>query len=247
MIDATPNTNYFLNYLSKSQRKMIIDRCTQIELLIGDVLYTVGMPIKHVYFPITAFVSLMTDIVDNKSIQVGLIGNEGMLGATFALENKNAPMTSVVRNGGSALTMDADSFNDLITQYPQTNTLILNYLYVLMQQFAQTGACNRHHSVKQRLARWLLATQDRTRGKQLHLTHDLISKILGVRRSAVTIAAGKMMRQGTIGYNRGKIVVFSRQMLEETSCGCYQHAINIYNKSIQPLTIERENLQPMGK
>jgi CRP-like cAMP-binding protein len=233
--DAITHTNDLLNYLSKPQREMIILRCKQITLDNGEVLNTVGMPIERVYFPITGFVSLKTEIIDDKNIEIGLIGSEGMLGASLALGSKNAPMTSTVRGSGSALSMDADLFDDLVIRYPQIRNLILNYLYILMQQIGQTSACNKFHMVKQRLAHWLLITQDRTHGNNLHLTHDFLAKMLGVGRSAITIAAGSMMQKGMISYSRGKIVVLSIEALELASCGCYRHAINAYNKTMTHL------------
>lgn len=227
-----PHSNKFISHLSELQRAMIIDRCKSITLVNDQELNTVGMPIERVYFPITGFVSLTTEIIDDKNIEIGLIGSEGMLGASLALGNKNAPIKSTVRGSGSALCMDADLFVDLVTRYPPIRKLILNYLYVLIQQLAQTSACNKFHAVKNRLAYWLLITQDRTHGKNLNLTHDLLAKMLGVRRSAITIAAGLMMQQGTISYSRGKIIVLSREALENASCSCYSYAIHTYNKTI---------------
>lgn len=234
--DAMPDTNYLLNYLSKPLRKMIIERCINTDLTNGDELNTLGTPIKHVYFPLRGFVSLKTEPMDNKSIEICLIGNEGMLGASLALSNKNAPLTSTVRGeGGSALCIETDLFEALVGGHPQIRQLVRNYLYVLMQQLAQSNVCNKFHMVKQRLAYCLLATLDRTQGINLHLTHDSLAEILGVRRSAITIAAGLMMQEGLIRYSRGQIVVLSREALELASCGCYRQAINAYNKTMPHL------------
>ncbi|WP_420935541.1 Crp/Fnr family transcriptional regulator [Alteromonas sp. A081] len=211
---------------------MMIDRCTQITLENGEQLNTADMPIEKVYFPITSFTSFKTKVIDDKSIEIGLIGCEGMLGASVVLGNKNALMTTTVRHSGSALCMETDLFEDLVNRNSQIRKLVLNYLYVLMQQFGQRCACNRFHMVKQRLAHWLLITQDRTPSKHLILTHDFLAQLLGVRRSAVTIAAGLIMQQGTISYSRGNIVVLSRKALELTSCGCYRNSINVYNKTM---------------
>lgn len=210
----------------------MIDRCTHISLENGEKLNMADMPIEKVYFPITSFTSFKTKTNDDKSIEIGLIGCEGMLGASVVLGNKNALMTSTVRQSGSALCMETDLFEELVNRNPQIRKLILNYLYVLMKQLGKTCECNKFHMVKQRLAHWLLITQDRTPTKHLNLTHDFLAQLLGVRRSAVTIAAGLMMQQGTISYSRGKIVVLSRNALELTSCGCYRDGINVYNETM---------------
>jgi CRP-like cAMP-binding protein len=210
----------------------MVDSCVQVRLERGEELNTAGLPIEQVYFPITSFASFKTKTSDFKSIEVGLIGSEGMLGASVVLGNRNGLMTTTVRQSGSALCMATDLFEEFVNRNVQIRKLVLNYLYVLMQQFGQRCACNRFHMVKQRLAHWLLITQDRTPTKHLNLTHDFLAQLLGVRRSAVTIAAGLMMQQGTISYSRGKIVVLSRKALELTSCGCYRDGINVYNETM---------------
>lgn len=201
-----------------------------VELVLGETLSVAEKAIQYVYFPLTGFISLLIEVVDQQSLEMGLIGNEGMLGATLALESPNASMKSFVQGSGSALRMDASSFCYRIKNNPVVRKLILNYLYVLMQQLAQTGACNNFHQVKQRLARWLLMTQDRSHSDRLYLTHQLLAKILGVRRSAVTIAAGYLQQQRLISYNRGQINILSRSGLEKVSCQCYFSAVNTYQE-----------------
>ncbi|MBB1309480.1 Crp/Fnr family transcriptional regulator [Pseudoalteromonas sp. SR41-8] len=224
-------SNHLLNYLPRLEYQWFVENCTPVELLFGETLNIADEAIKYVYFPVTGCISLLIEVVEKQSFAMELIGNEGMLGATLALENSNAAMKSIVQSSGRALRMDAAKFNHRLESNPLVRKLILNYLYVVMQQLAQTGACNNAHEVKQRLARWLLMTQDRTHSDHQQLTHQLLAKMLGVRRSAVTIAAGYLQQQGIISYNRGQISILSRAGLEQSSCQCYFAAVNSYQKT----------------
>lgn len=225
-------TNHLLNYLPKLDRNRFLEDCTPIELVFGETLNIAEEAINYVYFPLTGFISLLVEVGEKQSLEMGLIGNEGMLGATLVLDNPKAPMKSIVQGSGSALRMDATRFNHRVKSNLVVRKLVHNYLYVLMQQLAQTGACNNFHEVKQRLARWLLMTQDRTHSDHLQLTHQFLAKMLGVRRSAVTIAAGYLQQQGIISYNRGQITILSRLGLEKLSCECYFASVNAYQKTL---------------
>ncbi len=225
---TSPVSNHLLNYLPNLERQCFFDDCTPVELVFGETLNFAGEAIKYVYFPLTCFISLHVEVGEKQTLAMGLIGHEGMLGATLSLEHPKAPLKSIVQGAGSALRMDATMFHYWIKNNLVVRKLIHTYLYVLMQQLAQTGACNNFHQVKQRLARWLLMTQDRTNSEHLQLTHQLLAKILGVRRSAVTIAAGYLQQQGLISYNRGQINILSRLGLEKLSCQCYFAAVNTY-------------------
>lgn len=225
-------TNQLLSFLSDPQHQWFIDHSVAIEMNFGETLNFADEPIKYVYFPITGFISQLAVIKEEQSVEMGLIGSEGMLGATLALGNKYAPMTSMVQGDGSALRMNAGLFCErLISSQPLTK-LIQEYLYVGIQQLAQTGACNSFHEVQQRLSRWILMTDDRTHSGSLQLTHEFLAKMLGVRRSAVTIAAGSLQQQGLISYSRGHIKVLSRSGLEKVVCRCYFAALNSYQRNL---------------
>lgn len=160
---------------------------------------------------------------------MGLIGNEGMLGATLVLGHKNAPLEYIVKGAGSALCMESSVFQQCIANSPAFKKLIHNYLYVIMLQSLQSGACNSFHEVQKRL---LLLIQDRAQSNHFYSTHRLLATMLGVRRSAVTIAATVLQQKGFIKYNRGHIQVTSRQALMKASCSCYLGAIEIYQKTL---------------
>lgn len=225
-------TNHLLNSLSKQQHEWFLSHSTTIHLEFGEVLYNADDEMKYVYFPLSGFISLLVDIVDAPSIEMGLVGNEGMLGATLALGNNHVPMQSIVQGSGSALRMDAEVFDQRLETNAPLRQLIHSYLYVVSLQLAQIGACNCFHEIQQRLVRWLLMSHDRAHSNQFYLTHEFLAKMLGVRRSPITIAAGVLQQQGLITYSRGQINILSREGLERASCSCYGAAIDVYDKNI---------------
>lgn len=225
-------TNQLLQFLPHNQRQRILNLCKPFRLDVGETLIQSNAPIKYVYFPTSGFVSLFATFSEERPIEMGLIGNEGMLGATLALGNKNAPIEYVVKGAGIALRMESSVFQQSIANSPVFKRLIHNYLYIIMLQSLQSGACNSFHEVQKRLPRLLLLIQDRAQSNHFYSTHQLLATMLGVRRSAVTIAATVLQQKGYIKYNRGHIQVTSRQGLMKASCSCYIGAIEIYQKTL---------------
>lgn len=234
MIPLQPQqvTNNLLNCLSNTQGNWMLTHLTSVELEFGQVLNRTDKPLEKVYFPLSGFISVLVEVIGAQPVEMGLIGSEGMLGATLALGNPHAPMLAIVQGAGSALCMDANLFRRRLNTCKQLRNLIQQYLYVLIQQISLTGACNCSHKVPQRLARWLLMTQDRAHASQFYLTHQYLARMLGVRRSAITIAAGAFQRAGLISYSRGIINVRSKAGLERLTCRCYEVALNAYNNTI---------------
>jgi CRP-like cAMP-binding protein len=148
------------------------------------------------------------------------------------------------QTGGAAHSMPAGAFKDVVAQAPQLNDLLLRYVHVFHVQVAQTAACNAHHEIGQRLARWLLAAHDRSGVPELSLTQDLIAVMLGVRRSTVTVAASLLQKAGVIRYLHGRITILDRVGLENAACECYEAVVNEYRKllGIDPAVIEAGNL-----
>ncbi|RDV24526.1 Crp/Fnr family transcriptional regulator [Alteromonas aestuariivivens] len=235
-VPTLPVTNDLINCLANTQRKWLLSHSTPVELEFGQVLNATDAPIENVYFPLTGFISVLMEMSGERSVELGLIGSEGMLGATLALGKRNAPMQSIVQGTGKALRMNARSFRQRLKASLPLRNVIHSYLYVLIQQLSLTGACNCSHEVPQRLARWLLMTQDRAHASQFYLTHQYLARMLGVRRSAVTIAAGAFQRAGLISYSRGQINVLSRSGLKHASCQCYVAALNIHKKNLRAET-----------
>jgi hypothetical protein len=228
--------NHLLEGLPRKERHRMLARGEQVELTFGDILCEPDQPYRHVYFPLTGFISLVTTVGGHEPMEMGLIGNEGMLGVTLALGIGTAPLRGVVQGSGGALRMSVPQLRRGLRDSPGLLRTLHRYLYVLMAQLSQTTACTRFHEVEPRLARWLLMTHDRAHADHFHLTHQLLADMLGVRRSAVTIAAGALRRKNLIRYVRGEISILSRQGLEAASCECYAATAGDYSHLLTRVT-----------
>lgn len=217
-----PAVNRLLAGLPGSDRRRILADCEHVDLGFSDVLYATGTPLTHVYFPTSSFISLIMPVDEGSSLEVGLVGAEGMFGAPLALGVDVSPMRAVVQGAGAAWRMDAASFVRELERSPALQREIDRYVYVQLTQLAQTAGCTRFHVVEERLARWLLMTQDRARAKAFHVTQEFLAMMLGVRRVGVTKAAGSLQKRGLIRYSRGDVTVLDRRGLKAASCGCYQ-------------------------
>ena len=224
-----PVTNRLLAALPRKDRQRLAAGCEQVELTFGDVLCEPGGHIRHVYFPANSFISLAAPADGRTSLEVGLIGNEGMLGIPLILGIRVSPQRALVRGSGTALRMTAASFHREFGVSIALRRGLNRYLYALMAQFAQTAACTGFHVLEARLARWLLMTHDRAHSNGFHLTHDFLADMLGVRRVGVTKAAGALQRRRLISYRRGEITILDRGGLEAVSCGCYQAMKETYD------------------
>lgn len=207
--------------LPSKQRKQLLNGCEPVDLVFGNVLHEANQPIRHVYFPLSGFVSLVTTLDGHQPLEMGLIGNEGMLGATLALGIGQAPMRAVVQGSGSALRISSQLFKQELLSSPALLRALKRYLYVVMTQLSQSAACTHFHEIEPRLARWLLMTHDRAHADHFHLTHEYLADMLGVRRSGVSIAAAAMQARGLISYSRGEIQILDRAGLELAACECY--------------------------
>lgn len=230
MTAARPHrvVNRLIQGLPPAQRKRLLAQCQPIHLAFGEILCEPGQPFGHVYFPLTGFISLVAVVSRHEPLEMGLIGNEGMLGATLALGVDAVPLRGIVQGSGTALRMPVPRFRAELREGSALPGVLQRYLYVLMAQLAQTAACTRFHEVDARLARWLLMTHDRAHADHFHLTHKFLAAMLGVRRSGVTIAAGALQRRGLIRYVRGKINIRDRTGLEATACECYDAVVEDY-------------------
>jgi CRP-like cAMP-binding protein len=229
-IQAVPATNRLLTGLPRKDREHLLANCETIELKFAEVLCRPGELIVYVYFPTGSLISLMRPINDNASLEVKLIGNEGMLGITLLLGVDIAPFHALVHGAGLALRMTASAFLHELDQSPALHQELKRYLYVSVSQLAQTAACIRYHVVEARLARWLLMTHDRAHSNHFHVTHELMAHMLGVRRVGITKAANSLLKQKLISYRRGDITILDRAGLEAASCECYRADNDIYER-----------------
>lgn len=223
-----PPDNLLIERLPHRERGRLMAICEPVQLTFGEILCRPDLAYDSVYFPRSGFISLMTTVSGHPPLEMGLIGYEGMLGATLALGVDAAPLLGMVQGNGSAWRVETRHFQRELAASKPLRGAIDQYLYVLMAQLSQSAACTRFHEVEARLARWLLMTHDRAHADHFHLTHQFLADMLGVQRSAVTIAAGALQRRNFIHYSRGEINILSRSGLEATSCECYGAVIDDY-------------------
>jgi CRP-like cAMP-binding protein len=207
-----------------------LERCLEpVTLTFGDVLYDADA-IRHVYFPLDSLVSLLAPLKDHLSVEVGMVGNEGMVGVPLTLGVRRSSVQAVVQGTGTALRMGASTFLREFKRSTALRTGIHRYIHLLMGQLTQTAACNAFHPIEARCARWLLMTRDRMQSDEVELTHAFLACMLGVRRVGVTVAAGNLQRQGLIAYSRGRIAILDPERLAATACECYSVVNTLYNE-----------------
>jgi CRP-like cAMP-binding protein len=224
-----PAVNRLLGALPSSELRRVLAEFETVELAFGDVLYTPRERLGHVYFPTTSFISLIMP-VDQSALEVGLIGNEGMFGVPLVLGVDVSPVRAVVQGAGSALRMDAARFCLELGRSQALKREIDRYVFVHLSQLAQNATCTRFHVVEERLARWLLMTQDRAHADNFHITQEYLAFMLGVRRVGVTKAASSLQKRSLIHYSRGNITVLDRRGLKAASCGCYKADLESYDR-----------------
>ncbi|MDP1567650.1 MAG: Crp/Fnr family transcriptional regulator [Polaromonas sp.] len=213
--------NHLITCLPARDRKRLLAACEPVQLALSDILCESGQATRHVYFPTDGFISLVTLVDGSPGVEVGMVGREGMLGAQLVLGVKQAPWRALVQGQGAAWRMDTAVFTRTLAGTPALQRVLKHYLYVLMAQQAASAGCLRFHLIGQRLARWLLMSQDRAHSDSFHITHEFLAYMLGMRRVGVTAAASQMQKDGLIAYHRGELRVLNRAGLEAVACACY--------------------------
>ena len=220
---SVPQTtsNRILNALTRSEYEYLTPHLERVNLSSGEILYRPEETITHVYFPDRGTVSLVSVFECGGTVEVGMVGNEGMFGVCVFLGSLSTPLTAQVQLPGEGLRMRAEVLRREFAKCGQLQDLLLRYTQAFITQIAQTAACNRAHHVEGRLAKWLLMCADRAQSKELALTHEFISQMLGIRRPGVTEASGRLKEAGLISYTRGNVTITDRAGLEALSCECY--------------------------
>ena len=213
--------NRLLATLPKKEYERLLPGFKRIPLNFGEVLYEPGDTIKHVYFPNDSIVSLLSVMPERSTLEVGMVGNEGLAGLPIFMGVNVSPTRALVQGAGSAMRMTSAAVRQEANHLGALHRLLHRYSHSLLTQVSQSVACNRFHSVDARLARWLLMTSDRLGLEEFRLTQEFMSNMLGVRREGVNKAAGTLQSAKLIRYSRGKITILDRRGLEENSCECY--------------------------
>jgi len=214
--------NQLLSLLPQGDRKRILARCDRISLDIKTVLYEANGAMPHVYFPLSGMVSLVLNTQEGQTIEVGTIGNEGMLGTPLVLGADKSPVEALIQVSGDLLRMTAKDFRLELKRSSTLRDVAQRFAKVLMNHISQSVVCNRIHPVEKRICRWLLMTHDRVGLDDIGLTQQFVSQMLGVRRPSVTVVAGTLRQAGLIKYSRGKMAILNRKGLEAGACECYQ-------------------------
>ena len=217
----TPAQNHLLAALPAADYERLQPDLECVPLPLGMAVYESGAKLDYVYFPTDCIVSLLYVMKSGASAEIAVVGYEGLVGVALFMGGESTPSRAVVQSAGYAYRLPSKILKREFEQSGPLQHLLLRYTQALITQMAQTAVCNRHHSVEQQLARWLLLSLDRLPSSELHMTQELIANMLGVRREGVTEAAVKLQTAGLIQYNRGHILVLDRPGLEERVCECY--------------------------
>ncbi len=231
-----PRDNHLLAALPADEWARWEPNLEFVELKLGQVLYESGNTLEHVYFPVTAIVSLLYVMQNGASAEIAVVGNEGIVGISLFMGGESTPSRAVVQSAGLGFRLAAQLVKDEFNRAGPVMHVLLRYTQALITQMAQTAVCNRHHSLDQQLCRWLLLSLDRLKGNELVMTQELIANMLGVRREGVTEGAIRLQDAGLISYARGRITVLNRKGLEARTCECYAVVKKEYDRLL-PATL----------
>jgi CRP-like cAMP-binding protein len=218
----TPHENELIERLPETEKKQFLALCEPFELVLSAQLSVGGAKLSHAYFPRTGFISLVMDITSHPPLEVGMIGNEAMLGSELALGLTKTPWRALVQGEGSSWRIESKVLRKAMDDMPALEDLIRRTLMVRLHQQALASVCEHFHPIEQRMARWLLMSQDRAHANLFYVTQEFISLVLGVRRGSVNKAAADLRKDGLIEYTRGQLKVLDRAGLELKACTCYE-------------------------
>jgi CRP-like cAMP-binding protein len=218
--EGKPIGNRILLSLPEGEYSALRPSLTFVQLPHHASLHEPGERIEFAYFPNRGLVSLVVAMREGKTVEVGVVGREGLIGTPGAVGLHRSPHRAVVQIGGDALRIQIDVLRSLLPSTPRLQFMTSRHAVIQGMQAAQSAACNRIHGIEQRLARWLLIMQDRMDEGLLRITHDFMATMLGTDRPSVSLAAGVLQRKGTIEYSRGVVRILDRRKLEECACEC---------------------------
>jgi len=214
--------NRLLRALPPSDYERLKRHLHPVRLEIGQVLCESWEVLPHAWFVTRGIASLISTTTDGNTIEVGMIGNEGVIGLPVVLRGERLPFQVNIQLEGEALRVPLSVLREEFSQTSALHGLFLRYTFALFVQMSQSGVCNHFHTIEERLCRWLLILHDHAQTDTVQVTQELIADMLGVRRSGVTLVAGTLQRAGLISYRRGKITIVNREAIESTACECYR-------------------------
>jgi CRP-like cAMP-binding protein len=214
--------NRLLAALHREEYARLAPHLEAVRLTPGKILYHAGDAVGHAFFPRAGMICLLSTTVNGRTIEVGMIGNEGMSGISIILRSAVTPCRIMVQLAGDAFRLRGDVLRAEFNRGGRFQDLLLRYTHALLIQIAQSAACNGFHTVEERLCRWLLVSRDRVQTDTIHLTQEFLSLMLGVPRTSVTMIAVGLQKRGLIRYSRGRISILDRRRLEAASCECYR-------------------------
>ncbi len=228
--------NFLLRALPPSSLARLMPRLILVNLDQGQVLHASGQAIPVVYLPETGLVSMVEVLTDGGTVEIGMIGHEGMVGLPVLLGADYAEQDAIVQAPGTAWSLSAASFRAALAADPALGTVLMRFVLVFLGQVARTAICNSRHLVPQRLVRWLLMAHDRLGCPCFRMTHEMLGMMLGVRRAGVSVAAAALQAAGLIRYERGTITILDRAGLERASCECYAVVSCAYEQMLDEQT-----------
>jgi CRP-like cAMP-binding protein len=234
--DGNSVANEILLSLAPDQRSQMLSKMERVRLKLHQVLYEPGEIIKSGYFVNSGLISVLVVQPEGKSVEVGLIGREGFVGLPLLVGYRSSPTRAVIQTDATAYRCDAGALLEFVRQFPELGRQIHRFGQKLAMQSTQIAACNRLHDVEERLARWIVMSQDRVFSNTLPLTQEFLAQMLGTRRSSVTVAAGILQKAGLISYTRGSVTILNREKLEDAACDCYgivQHQLKEWDAEAQ--------------
>jgi CRP-like cAMP-binding protein len=220
-VDGNRIANEILLALPRAEYDAVLPKLEFVRLKLHQVIHEASETLKSAYFCNSGMFSVLNVMPDGKSVEVGLIGKEGFSGTPLIAGFRTSHTRTVVQGEGAAFRIDAEALKTLLLTCPKLQRLLNRFAQLMAVQVTQVAACNRLHEVNERLARWILMTQDRVGSEHLQLTQEFLSQMLGTRRSSVTVSAGTLQKAGLISYTRGNVTILDRHALEAASCNCY--------------------------
>jgi CRP-like cAMP-binding protein len=226
-----PVSNIVLLSTSDSDFSSLRPHLEYVSLPNHLVLHEPGGKLEFAYFPNRGLISLVVVMKDGKTAEAGIVGKEGFTGTLAAVGLSRGPLRAVVQITGDGFRVEVGALQSTLESAPHLQLMLGRYAVIQGMQVAQTAACNRLHDIEQRLARWLLMTQDRVDSGSLPITHDFLATMLGTDRPSVSLAAGVLQRKQLIEYTRGAVKIVNRKKLEDSACECYG-VIRRYNGNL---------------